>query len=607
MTSRNCLKCRIDLIKVNKISSSIILRKKYLKFSHKFIIIYIMLKHLQIKNFALIDNTEVDFSDKLNMITGETGAGKSILIQALSVLLGGRASTEQIRTGCEEAVLNGVIDIADNQVIQNLLNELGIDSEDGMLIIRRVLSSNGKSRSFMNGTQVTSKELAAVSAELFDFHGQHDGVSLLSPKTHITFLDSYAELDGELVKLKQIYGQMQDKRRDLKKLECDDEDKEKQIELMQFEIEEIETANIKDGEDESLRNEIKINENIEHLTSSLAELTEAFGGEGGILYGMKRAKSVFDSIAEFDDNLNQKSSEFDDIYYRIEDLTNELQRISGNYRYEPGLLDKLIERAEVIEKLKRKHGGSIESVRKYCEQAKKDLNLIIFSDEEKARLQKEFSALKAEYTKQAQVVSAKRCEAAKKLERAVTGELHNLGMEKAVFKIHNAFEPEVGEDSIQISGQNVRYTANGYDNIEFMISTNEGEPIKSLAKIASGGELSRVILSLKTVLTDNDNVQTMIFDEIDTGIGGKVALSIAATMKKIAARKQILCITHLAQIAAVGDANFLIHKETTEHRTSSQIQRLDGDGKVREIARMLSGNITELSLNHAKELIGGQP
>ncbi|MBP5706488.1 MAG: AAA family ATPase, partial [Spirochaetales bacterium] len=185
-----------------------------------------MLKHLQIKNFALIDNCEVDFSDKLNMITGETGAGKSILIQALSVLLGGRASTEQIRTGCEEAVLNGVIDIADNQVIQNLLNELGIDSEDGMLIIRRVLSSNGKSRSFMNGTQVTSKELAAVSAELFDFHGQHDGVSLLSPKTHITFLDSYAELDGELAKLKQIYGQMQDKRRDLKKLECDDEDKE---------------------------------------------------------------------------------------------------------------------------------------------------------------------------------------------------------------------------------------------------------------------------------------------------------------------------------------------------------------------------------------------
>ena len=566
-----------------------------------------MLRHLQIKNFALIDNCEVDFSDKLNMITGETGAGKSILIQALSVLLGGRASTEQIRTGCEEAVLNGVIDIADNQAIQGLLDDLGIDSEDGTLIIRRVLSSSGKSRSFMNGTQVTSKELGAVSAELFDFHGQHDGVSLLSPKTHITFLDSYAGLESELDKLKHLYGDLQDKKRDLRKLECDDEDTEKQIELLKFEIEEIETANIQDDEDETLRNEIKLNENIEKLTSGLSELTESFSGEGGIIFGMKHAKSLFDSIAEYDSKLSEKSAEFDDAYYRLEDLNNELQRIAGEYRCEPGLLDRLIERAEVIEKLKRKHGGSIESVRNYCEQAKKDLNLIIFSDEEKDRLQKEFAAIKSEYTKQAQIVSAKRCEAAKKLERAVTAELHNLGMEKAVFKIHNALEPALSDDGIQISGQNVRYAANGYDNIEFMISTNEGEPIKSLAKIASGGELSRVILSLKTVLTDNDNVQTMIFDEIDTGIGGKVALSIAATMKKIAARKQILCITHLAQIAAIGDANFLIHKETTAHRTASMIQRLDDSGKVREIARMLSGNITELSLSHAKELIGGQP
>ena len=310
-------------------------------------------------------------------------------------------------------------------------------------------------------------------------------------------------------------------------------------------------------------------------------------------------------MSMLDNNLASKNSQFDELFYGLQDLSDEFQRISDSYQYEPGLLDKLIERAEVIEKLKRKHGGSIESVRQYYEQAKKDLNLIVFSDEEKIRLQKEYEQIKIKYVQLATQISKMRCEAAKRLQEAVTVELQNLGMEKAVFKIHNEYESVTDNDYdyIAIGDMKVRFTENGFDNIEFMISPNEGEPVKSLAKIASGGELSRVILSLKTVLSNNDNVQTMIFDEIDTGIGGKVALSIASALKKIAKTKQILCITHLAQIAACGDDNFFIQKETTEHRTVSKIRHLSDEEKVSEVARMLSGNITTLSLNHAKELI----
>jgi DNA repair protein RecN (Recombination protein N) len=565
-----------------------------------------MLHFFSIKNFALIENCELDFRQGLNIITGETGAGKSIIIQALSILLGGRASIDQIRSGMEEAVLNATININNQIELKNFLKEKGIQIENDELIIRRILTSTAKSRSFINGTQVTTKEMNFISASLFDFHGQHEGISLLKKSTHLSYLDNFLHIEKDLNELGLIYNELKKTQESLRFLEDSKKDKERQLELLKYEIEEIETTDIKDGEDEELKREIKIYENIEKLISNLDEINNLFHGELGISNKLKNTKNLLSQVSEMDQSFNKTSNDVSDIYYQLEDIFDEIITKKENYNYDPGKVDRLVERSETIEKLKRKFGGSIQKIREYYKKAKSELDLITFSTQEGEKLKQDLEELKKRYITLALQISNKRKTGKSVLEQKAKEELVFLSMNNVNFeiKIENLNSSSDKEDDyILINNNKIKYSSTGIDDVEFLISPNKGEPLKSLIKIASGGELSRIILALKSILFEKDQISTMIFDEIDAGIGGKVGIALGQCLKKISKYKQIICITHLPQIASAGNRNFKIHKQIVGERTISMLEILDNDKKINEIARMLSGNITDASIKHAKELI----
>jgi len=565
-----------------------------------------MLNFLSIKNFALIENCEIDFKEGLNIISGETGAGKSIIIQALAILLGSRASVGQIRSGMEEAVLNATLSIAGQKELIEFLKSIGIQIEDNEVIIRRILTSTAKSRSFINGTQVTTKEMNAISSSLFDFHGQHEGISLLKKNTHLKYLDNFLHIETELNQLQIIYQELKKTQESLNFLEETKKDKERQLELLKYEIEEIENTEIKDGEDEELKREIKIYENIEKLISNIDEINNLFHGELGVSSKLKNIKNLLSQVSEMDQSYNKTANDVSDIYYQLDDIYEEILSKKDQYNYDPGKIDRLVERSEAIEKLKRKFGGSIHKVREHYEKAKNELDLIAFSTQESEKLKEKLKQLKDKYLVLASQISKKRNYEKSILENKVKEELVFLSMTNVDFeiKIGNIESSSEKEDDFLIyENKKIKYFPSGIDDVEFLISPNKGEPLKSLIKIASGGELSRIILALKSILFEKDQISTMIFDEIDAGIGGKVGISIGQSLKKLGKHKQIICITHLPQIASAGNRNFKIQKQVVGERTISTIEILDNDKKISEIARMLSGNITEASIKHAKELI----
>jgi DNA repair protein RecN (Recombination protein N) len=561
-----------------------------------------MLQYLTIKNFALIENCEIEIGPGMNIISGETGSGKSIIIQALGILLGGRASVEHIRSGVDEAIITGTIDAGGAPDLVTELAGRGIPVDDDELLLRRVLTRSGKSRSFINGNHVTSRELQLVFSRLFDFHGQHDGVSLLRRNTHRRYLDLFCGNRADLDRLADLHGQLQETFEQLAMHRENEQDKEKRLELLQYEIEEIESAALKPGEDDELKEQIKIFENYEKLMESLGESRNLLSGQQGVLSALRQVKLNMEKTADLDKSWMETSSELSDIYYRLEDVSQSITAGSDPAGFEPGKLDELIERSEFIEKLKRKYGGSIESVQAYGDKARRELEVVQFSSEKFEQLQGRIEGLVSQFTKAAVSLSNTRRVGATQLEQRVKQELTRLSMEKVEFsvKIESLRDDE---SPIKLDGQPIRYGASGIDAVEFLISPNLGEPVKSLSRIASGGELSRIILALKTVLAENDDIETMIFDEIDAGIGGKVAVSVGHALRLLSTRKQIICITHLPQIAAAGTALFNIQKGVSGERTVTNIERLDTDAQLEEIARMLSGHITENSLQHAQELL----
>lgn len=561
-----------------------------------------MITYLNIRNFALIENSEIHFSENLNIITGETGAGKSMIIQALSILLGNRANMEQIRSGCSEALVNATIEINGNEAFIDILKEKGIVIEDNEIILRRQLLSTGKSRSYINGTPVTSKELALISSELFDFHGQHEGISLLKKKTHITYLDNFCKNDDILNIIKEKYNTMNDIQKSLKQLEENETDKEKKIELLKYEIEEIENSKFKENEDIELEKRIKILENAEQISAISSEISDLMHGEIGIVQKTNTLRHNLDKLSQLDDEFNPFYKESEDIYFRIEDMERELISKITNIDYNPNELDALIEKKNSIDKLKRKYGNSYKDIMKYYENAQKQLKTIEFSNEEKEKLKKKLRDIELSFIDECKKLSEKRKMIKKQVEAKVEENLKELNMSNVQFVI-KITPLTSGSYKIKTSTGEINCSINGIDEIEFLISPNKGEPLKPLYKIASGGELSRIILAFKNVFAENDMIHTMIFDEIDSGIGGNVARSVASKMKKLAETKQIICITHLAQLAAVGDKNFIIEKHEEKNRTITHISAIQSEQKRNEIARMLSGNITETSLLHADELI----
>lgn len=557
-----------------------------------------MITDLSIRNFALIENSELTFSSGLNILSGETGAGKSILIEALSVLLGNRASLEQIRTGMNEASVSATITLDNNQDIYNFLENQNITIENDELILRRHLLSSGKSRSFINGTQVTSKELSFIASILFDFHGQHEGIGLLRKESHILYLDKYLELTDKVNECSLIWKKINNIQNELTQINTIDENIDKRIELLKYEIEEIETTEFIEGEDEELAIKIKRLSNMEKVMTLGAEIQALLGGNGdGAVNATKIAKNQLSQLSELDALFEKDAATLEDIYYKLEDFYSEFSHKISSVQYDQASLDELIERSESIEKIKRKYGGNYNNVMKYLEKAKNELAGIDHQSERKDELNQELQKAINEYKNIAFEISAIRNEKKIILENKIKNELQGLGMSDAVFEIK--IEQEKTENSLF----EYKMFLNGIDKVEYLISPNKGEPVKPLTKIASGGELSRIILSLKSILGKDDSVKTMIFDEIDVGIGGKVALYVSNKIKELSKEKQIICITHLPQIAAGGDKNFLIHKESDNTRTISFIKELDKTGKIDEIARMLSGTITDASRLHAMELL----
>lgn len=542
-----------------------------------------MLRELRIKNFAIIGDLRIRFEDGLNVLTGETGAGKSIIVDALSLALGSRAQSDLIRSGEKEAMVQAYFEVEGNA-----LPDIGIDVSDG-LILRRSITSAGKSRAYINDTMVTVQSIAEVGKALVDIHGQHEHQSLLSVEKHRYLLDSYGKLHGEREKVETLYREVQTLKTEITDLKQKVKERTHRLDLLRFQINEIDTASLKHGEKETLIEERKILSNL----SRLNELTETaysmlYGSEGSCMEGLSKIITKVREMASIDQSVSDILNMLESALPLIEDAAISLREYKDKYDIEPERLAEIEERLELIKKLERKYGEGIETILKYRDGAEKELKELEFTDERLESLEAEIRTKEEMLLSAAHTLSEKRKKVAKKIEEFVKNELKELAFGYPDFII------DIKEDVI---------TSHGIDRVEFLFSANPGEPPKPLIKIASGGELSRVMLALKTILADVDDIPILIFDEVDAGIGGRTAESVGKKLKAISNKHQVLCTTHLPQIASMGDFHLRIEKSEIDERVYVEVKELSGRERLDEIARMLSGKITEVSLKHARELV----
>jgi DNA repair protein RecN (Recombination protein N) len=543
-----------------------------------------MLRELRIKNLAIIDDLKVRFEDGLNVLTGETGAGKSILVDSLSLALGSRAQSDLIRSGEKEAVVQAYFEVRGIHDFP----DLDIDISDS-LILRRSISATGKSRAYINDTMVSLQSLSDVSKTLVDIHGQHEHQSLLSVDKHRLFLDSYGKLQDETGKVESLYREVQTLKREEVELKQKVKERAHRLDLLRFQIKEIDTASLKVGEKENLIEEKTILSNL----SRLNELTETvysmiYGSEGSCMERLSAIVAKIKEMSSIDHSVSNVLSMLESALPLIEDAAISLRGYKNKYDFEPERLDEIEERIELIKRLEKKYGEGVETVLKYREDAKKELKGLEITDERLDSIEAELKIKEGMLLSAARSLSEKRRKIAKKLQELVKIELKELAFTNAEFMI------DIKEEAI---------SPHGFDKVEFLFSANPGEPPKPLAKIASGGELSRVMLSLKSILADFDSIPVMIFDEVDAGIGGKTAERVGKKLKTISSKHQVLCTTHLPQIASMGDFHLRIEKGQRDERVYVEVKELNGRGRLDEIARMLSGRITEVSLKHAKELL----
>lgn len=549
-----------------------------------------MLSQLFIKNIAVIESASIDFENGFNVFTGETGAGKSILIDAINAVLGGRTSRDLVRTGASKAFVSAVFsDISPK--VKNILEELGYDSDEGDLLISREISSEGKNICKINARPATVSALKQLSCALIDVHGQHDSAILQNPELHIGYIDAYGNTSAELLSYAESYKAMKETERAIKKISMDDSDKEARIDLLKYQIGEIESAAIEEGEEEellALSKRIKSSENIMELVSGTVAALDGDDGSEGALEELETVIKNAQQLAEYFPDFAGISEKFKSSYYELEEFANDVKNCADELDFDPNLQNRTEKRLDEIFRLKRKYGGSVEAMFAYYNKAKNELDGIEFSEERLEKLNKEYAVLKKAAEEKASVLTQKRLDAAKSFEHAVMNELSYLNMPNVRFSVN--FE-------------HTDYSESGCDNIEFYIATNAGEPLKPLAKIASGGELSRIMLSIKNVLADKDEVGTLIFDEVDTGISGAAAQKVGKKLKQVSKGRQIICVTHLAQVAAFADNHLLISKATENERTFTSVTSLDKEGRICELARIMGGEITDSLKNSAKELL----
>lgn len=555
-----------------------------------------MLLELNIENIALIESLRIEFGQGLNVLTGETGSGKSIVVDCVNLVLGGRAERDLVRTGAEKGRVQALFDVSGCAPACALAEELGADCEDGLLAVSRELSRGGRNVCRVSGAIVPLSALRRLTGMLMDIHGQHEHQSLLNPARHIDFLDAFGDA-GHAVRMEQVrklHAERTQQASALKKLLSDAAEKARLIDMLTFQTGEIAEAKLKLGEEERLTAKLRVLENAEKIHEGVDRayaLTYRGGSRAASAQELlQRAAEAMEGIAGIDPRYEALSGRLRELYYSVQDVGYELQDILDHLTFDPAKIDKISERLDQIDRLERKYGPSLEDVIAFGERAGARLEELRASDE---RVEERRAALKrvdAELKTACEALTQSRRALADGLSRAVMEQLGDLGMAKTRFEIRIEPEPKPG--------------ATGADRVEFLISPNPGEPLKPMSAIASGGELSRIMLALKAISMDAGGVDSMVFDEIDTGVSGRMAQVVGEKMCRIARSHQVLCVTHLPQIAALGDVHFVVEKRTDGERTQTSVHRLDDEGRVRELSRLVGGaEDSESSLSHARHML----
>ena len=550
-----------------------------------------MLSSLQIENVAVIQKAEVHFKPGLNVLTGETGAGKSILIDSINAILGNRTSKDLVRTGASKAVIRAAFEQVPDAVL-NSLEKAGYERSDALMLSREI-TAEGKSTCRINGMPATASVLRELCGGLININGQHDSVGLLNPAKHLGILDDYAQNDAEFQEYYVLYRELVRIKRELDAMITDEAEKQRKIDLLSYQVQEIEDAGLTAGEEQSLESRRKILANASAIRDKIAQSYALLSGDdesSGAVDLLGEASHAIDTAAQLDDALAAASSQLLDLYYNAKDVAADLIGRLDSYDTNDAELDEIEQRLDLIYKLKRKYGNTVEDVIEFGQNAREELERIQSSQERHDHLQAEKRRLYALAREKAEALTQTRLNAFEALNKRISGTLDFLNMPGVRMTLRYTRGP---------------LASHGQDSIEFYISTNPGEAPKPLAKIASGGELSRITLAIKNAMADKDAVPTVIYDEIDSGVSGKAAGRIGEVLRQSAQGHQILCITHTAQIAALADCHLLIQKNVANDRTYTEIHPLDEEGRVEALARLISGDhVTDISRANAREMLG---
>lgn len=551
-----------------------------------------MLQELSIKDFAIIDEIQISFQPKMTVLTGETGAGKSIIIDALGLLAGGRGSTEFIRKGEKKAVIQGLFTLPREANTYNILEEYGIDSEDGQIILQRDLYRGGRNICRINGMMVNLATLRKVGETLIDIHGQNEHQELMKPENHIDLLDEYDKKTFELRNQYQVvYQNYRKLKLSMEKKEADEKAWAQRLDMLNFQVKEIGEAGLKINEEDELVEEKNKLDNFQAIHDALELSYQILSGEKiDVVGNLGNAMNELSDVSDLSENLQEINTKISDAFYSLEDVARDISDELDSMEWNGERLNEIEERLELIHQLKRKYGDTIEDILHYHSRIVKELREMENTEQNSEKQERQLSEALEKVKELAIKLSKQRKKSAKKLEKMIHEQLSALYMDKAVFEVKFL--------------NNSKLYSKGIDKVEFYIQTNPGEEMGPLAKIASGGELSRIMLALKTIFSQKMGVTSIIFDEVDTGVSGRVAQAIAEKISQISNNSQVLCITHLPQVAAIADNHYYISKSVNDGRTETSLEELDEKQKIREIARMLSGSeITELTLKHAEELI----
>lgn len=547
-----------------------------------------MISHLFIKNIALITELSIDLENGFNVLSGETGAGKSIIVDSVNLILGKRADKDLIRAGQETARVEALIETGNKELLKECLEAYGIEGDE--LIISRELSQSGKNVCRINGQLSSLTQLRDIVSRFIDICGQNDNIMLLDEKYHMTLVDEFGGEEISLLKEKaaEAYEEYHRLSRELKELQKGVEDKERLTDLYRYQIDEISGANVKPGEDDELTEERDMMLNAEKLAKHLYEAKENISGNKGTLETLYEALENIREISGINDRLKKLEQVVNDAYYEIEDASYELSDISDRVTFDERRLDWIEDRLQELNRLKRKYGGSLEKVLETMEGLQSQLDTLDNSEYELQQLIKKTEASRQDMEKVFSELTSKRREYSRRFEKRLIGELSDLGMKNA---------------ELVTQYEKIPYSKDGWDYISFMISVNRGTPPRKLSKIASGGELSRIMLAIKNIVAENENIETVIFDEIDTGISGVMARVVAEKIANISRKRQVICVTHLPQIASMGDTNYVITKNEKEEFVSTSLTRLDREGLLSEIARLSGGIQSSKAREHAIELV----